>query len=178
VLQAAELMPLPDDTPEDVAVVCGGKYGMLNVRSQKVLHNGVLMSASKFEVICGKGDAKKWKTSLWLVDEHGFQIVVGFLTFISLVPTLFLQAAKSLWAFSPFSPFCRLYSGRLPSHAGLLICLSVSRTPLPSTRMLTGFETALRVLPPFLSLASISVLPQSGRAHMLPCIPDPPSRGC
>ncbi len=29
------------------------------------------MSASKFEQVCGRGDAKKWKTSLWVVDKRG-----------------------------------------------------------------------------------------------------------
>lgn len=75
-MQAATLLPLPKDTPEEVAVVCSGKYGIFHVRSQKILHNGQMMSPSKFEFLCGKGDAKKWKTSLWLVDDHGIQIMV------------------------------------------------------------------------------------------------------
>jgi hypothetical protein len=35
------------------------------LRSQKVMWDGHEISASRFEQICGKGDAKKWKTSLW-----------------------------------------------------------------------------------------------------------------
>ena len=43
----------------------------MQVRSQRVSYNGAEVSASKFEAICGRADAKKWKLSLWVCDEEG-----------------------------------------------------------------------------------------------------------
>jgi hypothetical protein len=62
-----ELKPLPTGVPETVAIVCSGRRATLTLRSQRVMHEGVDMSASKFEQLCGKGDAKKWKNSFWCV---------------------------------------------------------------------------------------------------------------
>lgn len=37
----------------------------MSLRTQRVTYDGQEMSASRFEQLCGKGDAKKWKSSLW-----------------------------------------------------------------------------------------------------------------
>ncbi|WIA10783.1 hypothetical protein OEZ85_010952 [Tetradesmus obliquus] len=66
-----ELLPLPANTPDQVDVVCNGRPGVLVVRAQRVLVGGQELTASRFEAMCGKGDAKKWKSSLWTADETG-----------------------------------------------------------------------------------------------------------
>jgi hypothetical protein len=66
-----DLLPLPDNTPDELRVVCNGKHGTLVVRAQRVLFGGQEMTASRFEAMCGKGDAKKWKSSLWATDADG-----------------------------------------------------------------------------------------------------------
>ena len=76
-LQPEELLPLPEGVPEEVAVHCNGRSALLVVRTQRVLHQGQDISASKFESLCGKGDAKKWKCSLWLEDEEGEPVMVS-----------------------------------------------------------------------------------------------------
>ena len=58
-------MAMPDGVPETVNVVCQGRHGVLNVRTQRVVHDGTDMPVSQFEKVCGRGDAKKWKHSLW-----------------------------------------------------------------------------------------------------------------
>ncbi len=35
------------------------------------MFGGQAMSASRFEAVCGKGDAKKWKSSLWAASPEG-----------------------------------------------------------------------------------------------------------
>ncbi|KXZ47440.1 hypothetical protein GPECTOR_35g878 [Gonium pectorale] len=52
-------------------VVCMGRYAELLIRTQRVVYNDCVMPVNSFERICGRGDAKKWKSSLWLVDEQG-----------------------------------------------------------------------------------------------------------
>ena len=69
--------PLPEGVPEQLDVVCNGRQAQLIVRSQRVLFGGQEISASRFEQLCGKGDAKKWKTSVWKTDEDGDADVVG-----------------------------------------------------------------------------------------------------
>ena len=71
VLQAVQLLPLPAGVPEEVPVICNGRSGLLNLRTQRVLHNGAELSASRFEALCGKGDAKKWKCSVHLEVAPG-----------------------------------------------------------------------------------------------------------
>ncbi|KAF6264248.1 hypothetical protein COO60DRAFT_1698474 [Scenedesmus sp. NREL 46B-D3] len=66
-----ELLPLPDNTPDELQVVCNGKQGTLLLRQQRVLVGGQELTASRFEAMCGKGDAKKWKSSLWVADADG-----------------------------------------------------------------------------------------------------------
>jgi hypothetical protein len=44
---------------------------------QRVVYDGHEMPPSKFEAICGKQDAKKWKTSLWFVGANGQPEKVG-----------------------------------------------------------------------------------------------------
>lgn len=78
-LQAVQLVPLPEGVPEVLDVTCNGRSGKLLVRSQRVLHCDAEMSASKFEQVCGKGDAKKWKSSIWTEDADGQQDVVCML---------------------------------------------------------------------------------------------------
>ncbi len=60
-----ELLQLPDGVPEELRIVCTSKHATLIVRTQRVVYQGVEMSASKFEQMCGKGDSKKWKISFW-----------------------------------------------------------------------------------------------------------------
>jgi hypothetical protein len=72
-LQYSELLPLPEDTPEDVPITCAGRSAILNIRNQMVSFVGQVMSASRFETVCGKGDAKKWKCSIWLEGPNGEQ---------------------------------------------------------------------------------------------------------
>lgn len=62
-----DLLPLPANTPESIPVVCCGRFGEFLVRSQRVVHEGEAHTASRFEALCGRGDAKKWKNSLWWV---------------------------------------------------------------------------------------------------------------
>ncbi|GIL47092.1 hypothetical protein Vafri_4003, partial [Volvox africanus] len=66
-----ELLPLPEGIPEELPVLCCGRRAVLMLRTQRVQYEGALMPVANFEKICGRGDAKKWKSSLWLVDEYG-----------------------------------------------------------------------------------------------------------
>eukprot|EP00892_Ulva_mutabilis_P002229 jgi/Ulvmu1/12006/UM083_0019.1 len=63
-----ELVPLPTGVPEGVPIFCNGRTAVLYVRQQKVEHQGELMPPSRFEQVCGKGDAKKWKATLFHYD--------------------------------------------------------------------------------------------------------------
>ena len=76
-LQAVELVPLPEGVPEVLRVTCNGRSGQLLVRTQRVLQGETEMSASKFEQVCGKGDAKKWKCSIWTEGADGQQVMVN-----------------------------------------------------------------------------------------------------
>ena len=76
-VQPVPLSPLPDGVPEQLDVVCNGRQAQLIVRSQRVLFGGQEISASRFEQLCGKGDAKKWKTSVWKTDEDGDADIVS-----------------------------------------------------------------------------------------------------
>lgn len=62
-------MSLPEGVKEEVVVECNGVRGKFVPRCQKVIYNGALVPAARFEGFCGRGDAKKWKSSLWYVDE-------------------------------------------------------------------------------------------------------------
>lgn len=75
-MQAMELVGLPEGVPEVLRVTCNGRSGSLLVRTQRVLQGEAEMSASKFEQICGKGDAKKWKSSIWTEGPDGEQVMV------------------------------------------------------------------------------------------------------
>ena len=46
-----ELMPLPEDVPDEQTVVCGSKSGTFLTRTQRVVLDGVEMSASRFEQV-------------------------------------------------------------------------------------------------------------------------------
>ena len=76
-VQAAVLMPLPEGVPDELHVACAGRLAVLTVRSQTVTFGGQTMSASRFEAVCGKGDAKKWKSSLWAASPEGISLQVG-----------------------------------------------------------------------------------------------------
>ena len=76
-LQAAALMTLPEGVPDELHVACAGRLAVLTVRSQTVTFGGQTMSASRFEAVCGKGDAKKWKSSLWAASPEGIPLQVG-----------------------------------------------------------------------------------------------------
>ena len=76
-VQPVPLSPLPEGVPEQLDVVCNGRQAQLIVRSQRMLFGGQEISASRFEQLCGKGDAKKWKTSVWKTDEEGDADIVS-----------------------------------------------------------------------------------------------------
>ncbi|KAK9863053.1 hypothetical protein WJX84_000545 [Apatococcus fuscideae] len=65
------LLELREGIPEDVRITCNGHAGLMNVRTQRILAGTAEMSASRFEHVCGKGDAKKWKTSIWTEGPVG-----------------------------------------------------------------------------------------------------------
>jgi hypothetical protein len=71
--EPTELMALPEETEESIPVICNGRRGTFITRTQCVEYGGNIVTATKFEQICGRADAKKWKTSLWLMDEFGTQ---------------------------------------------------------------------------------------------------------
>ena len=58
-------MPLPPGVPERLAVTCNGRSALFLVRSQRVRFGGAEMTPSRFEQLAGRGDAKKWKTSIF-----------------------------------------------------------------------------------------------------------------
>lgn len=67
-----ELLPLPEGAPDSVQITCNGRGpATFVVRQQRVLFEGKEMSASRFEALCGRADAKKWKTSLFALDGSG-----------------------------------------------------------------------------------------------------------
>jgi hypothetical protein len=68
-----ELLPLPDGAPERVDIVCNGREGVFVVRPARVEAGGEDMAPSRFEAACGRGDAKKWKTSLYERLDGGAQ---------------------------------------------------------------------------------------------------------
>ena len=70
------LLPLPEGCPETINVSCNTKFGIFNVRTQNVTHEGMEMAASRFEAVSGKAQAKKWKSSLWVCDEECAPIMV------------------------------------------------------------------------------------------------------
>jgi SAND domain len=74
-----ELTTLPDGVPEELQVVCNGRPGTFLLRSQRVrTADGSIITASRFEAVCGKSDAKKWKASLWVVGADGeAEVTVG-----------------------------------------------------------------------------------------------------
>ena len=51
--------------PEYVDIVCAGRVAVMSLRTQRIRFEGQDVTASKFEALCGKGDAKKWKCSIW-----------------------------------------------------------------------------------------------------------------
>ena len=70
-LQPVDLMPLPPNSAERLRVICNGRSAVLILRTQRVIAAGAEMSASRFETVCGKGDAKKWKSSIHLESAPG-----------------------------------------------------------------------------------------------------------
>lgn len=64
------LMPLPEGVDEEIDIFCNGREALFLVRSQRVLYEGEEMPPSRFEAVCGKGDAKKWKATLLYFDRR------------------------------------------------------------------------------------------------------------
>lgn len=71
-----DLGQLPAGVPEEAPIICNGRTAVLHVRQQKVQYEGELMPPSRFEQVCGKGDAKKWKATLFHYDAAGDQPTV------------------------------------------------------------------------------------------------------
>ena len=86
-------MQLPEGVPEVLAVICNGRSAALHLRTQRVTFNGAEMSASRFESVCGKGDAKKWKCSVHLEAAPG---VSGEVSAVSHAPQV--QVHVTGWA--------------------------------------------------------------------------------
>ena len=63
-------MPLPEGVPEEVEITCASRVARFLMRPQRVLWDGEEMPPSKFEAVCGKGDAKKWKATLHVWDPR------------------------------------------------------------------------------------------------------------
>lgn len=64
-----ELVDIPSDVPEQVPIFCNGRNAVLDIRLQRVIYEGDEMPPSRFEQVCGKGDAKKWKATLFHFSE-------------------------------------------------------------------------------------------------------------
>ena len=106
-------MQLPEDVPEELPVACAGRLALMNVRSQTVTFGGTVISASRFEAVCGKGDAKKWKSSLWAATPEGIpeQVTADFCVFSTLLP--FTVGHTGFLRFSTLLPFTVGHSGLL-----------------------------------------------------------------
>ncbi|CAG9464975.1 unnamed protein product [Pedinophyceae sp. YPF-701] len=65
------LKELPEGMPEELRIVCNGKSGVMHMRTQKVQYNGQELTASRFEHLSGRGDAKKWKISICVELDDG-----------------------------------------------------------------------------------------------------------
>ena len=61
-------MEIPNGVPEQVSITCNGRNAVLDIRLQRVIYEGDEMPPSRFEQVCGKGDAKKWKATLFHFD--------------------------------------------------------------------------------------------------------------
>ena len=59
-----QLEKLPEGVPEQVTVACNSRPAVFLVRSQRVRYAGTEMTPSRYEYLAGRGDAKKWKTSI------------------------------------------------------------------------------------------------------------------
>lgn len=72
--------------PERVQVMCNGYEGWLDLKTFVVYHGETTMTPTEFERYCGKGASKKWRNSVWKVDEHGNrkQTIGSFLVQIGL----------------------------------------------------------------------------------------------
>ena len=64
-------MALPDGVPERLPVTCNGRSAVFLLRSQRVVFQDHDMAPSRFEQLSGKGDAKKWKCSIFTEDADG-----------------------------------------------------------------------------------------------------------
>lgn len=58
-------------TSERVQVWCNGYQGWLELNTLMVHHGEQTMAPTAFERYCGKGASKKWRTSVWKIDQHG-----------------------------------------------------------------------------------------------------------
>lgn len=67
-------MTLPEGVPERLAVTCNGRSAALLVRQQRMLYQNMEMAPSRFEQMSGKGDAKKWKCSVFTENTDGEQV--------------------------------------------------------------------------------------------------------
>lgn len=45
------LVELPEGVPERLPIICNGKTALFLVRAQRILHDGQLLSASRFEQV-------------------------------------------------------------------------------------------------------------------------------
>ena len=87
-MQPVELLPLAAGLSEEVPVICNGRSGILLLRSQRILHNGSTMSASRFETIrqgrCKKVEVQRapgalprgvWPGAAWECGAHTYTML-------------------------------------------------------------------------------------------------------
>lgn len=67
-------MALPEGVPERLAVTCNGRSAAFLVRQQRMLFQNMEMAPSRYEQMSGKGDAKKWKCSVFTENMDGQQV--------------------------------------------------------------------------------------------------------
>lgn len=70
-------MELPEGVPERLPVNCNGRSALFLVRRQRLLVQDSEMVPSRFEQMSGKGDAKKWKSSIYTEGPEGEQVTPG-----------------------------------------------------------------------------------------------------
>uniref|UniRef100_A0A7S3U9B8 ARID domain-containing protein n=1 Tax=Picocystis salinarum TaxID=88271 RepID=A0A7S3U9B8_9CHLO len=70
-MEEEEAMGNDGTVPERVQVMCNGYEGWLDLKTFLVYHGETTMRPTEFERYCGKGASKKWRNSVWKLDEYG-----------------------------------------------------------------------------------------------------------
>lgn len=107
--------------PELLPITCNGRSAALLVRTQRVQQGEAEMSASKFEQVCGKGDAKKWKSSIWVEGPDGSQVMVSLLC-------LFCRSEMLLHLLLVYTLCCCVGEAAVGEAAGSMLAVLLSMT--------------------------------------------------